>query len=49
MSDPGVAAILAKFPGAKVIDVRMPDAPETLDVEDAMPEPGIEPADDDEI
>jgi len=27
-SDPTVAAILARFPGAKVIDVRIPDAPE---------------------
>ena len=27
-SDPTVAAILARFPGAKIIDVRIPDAPE---------------------
>lgn len=27
-SDPAVAAILARFPGAKIIDVRIPDAPE---------------------
>jgi DNA polymerase-3 subunit gamma/tau len=27
-NDPAVAAILAKFPGAKVIDVRIPDAPD---------------------
>ena len=27
-SDPAVAAILSRFPGAKVIDVRIPDAPE---------------------
>ena len=26
-SDPAVAAILARFPGAKIIDVRIPDAP----------------------
>jgi DNA polymerase III subunit gamma/tau len=48
-SDPAVAAILAKFPGAKVIDVRIPDAPEVPDTDDVMPDPGIEPADDDEI
>ena len=27
-SDPTVAAILSRFPGAKIIDVRIPDAPE---------------------
>ena len=27
-SDPTVAAILARFPGARIIDVRIPDAPE---------------------
>jgi DNA polymerase-3 subunit gamma/tau len=48
-ADPAVAAIIAKFPGARVIDVRIPDAPDTLDAEDAPAEPGIEPADDDEI
>jgi len=45
-SDPTVAAILARFPGAKVIDVRIPDAPEAETVEAEVPvEP---PADDDE-
>ncbi|TGP51189.1 DNA polymerase III subunit gamma/tau [bacterium M00.F.Ca.ET.230.01.1.1] len=44
-SDPTVAAILARFPGAKIIDVRIPDVP---DVEEA--EVPVEPAaDDDEI
>jgi DNA polymerase-3 subunit gamma/tau len=33
-NDPTVAAILAKFPGAKVIDVRIPDAP-AADLPDA--------------
>jgi DNA polymerase-3 subunit gamma/tau len=33
-NDPTVAAILAKFPGAKVIDVRIPDAPDAEDGED---------------
>jgi DNA polymerase-3 subunit gamma/tau len=46
-SDPTVAAILEGFPGAKIIDVRIPDAPE-VDAADAdMPiEPPLE--DDDE-
>ncbi|MCZ8545672.1 DNA polymerase III subunit gamma/tau [Mesorhizobium qingshengii] len=45
-SDPTVAAILARFPGAKVIDVRIPDAPEAETAEADVPvEP---PTDDDE-
>ena len=44
-SDPAVAAILARFPGAKIIDVRIPDAPETA-TEDA--DLLIEPATDDD-
>ncbi|MER9047406.1 DNA polymerase III subunit gamma/tau [Mesorhizobium sp. M0923] len=45
-SDPTVAAILARFPGAKIIDVRIPDAPEADAAEGEVPvEP---PADDDE-
>lgn len=45
-SDPTVAAILARFPGAKIIDVRIPDAPEADADETEVPvEP---PADDDE-
>jgi len=48
-ADPAVAAILAKFPGAKVIDVRIPDAPDALSAEEAALEPGLDPAEDDEI
>ncbi|MEX0407560.1 DNA polymerase III subunit gamma/tau [Aquibium sp. LZ166] len=48
-SDPAVAAILARFPGSKIIDVRIPDAA----VAGAMDDPSlpVEPAveDDDEI
>ncbi|PZV37365.1 DNA polymerase III subunit gamma/tau [Mesorhizobium kowhaii] len=45
-SDPTVAAILARFPGAKIIDVRIPDVPEADSTEAEVPvEP---PADDDE-
>ncbi|WP_292647577.1 hypothetical protein, partial [Mesorhizobium sp.] len=45
-SDPTVAAILARFPGAKIIDVRIPDAPEAEATEAEVPvEP---PADDDD-
>ena len=42
-SDPTVAAILARFPGARVIDVRIPDAPEAdLGPVDLPPGPPIE-------
>lgn len=45
-SDPAVAAILAKFPGARIIDVRIPEAPEADEQPaDLPPEP---PADDDD-
>lgn len=45
-SDPTVAAILARFPGAKIIDVRIPDAPEVdTDKTEVPVEP---PTDDDE-
>ncbi|CDX23011.1 DNA polymerase III subunits gamma and tau [Mesorhizobium sp. ORS 3324] len=46
-SDPTVAAILARFPGAKIIDVRIPDVPEVEGTDADLP---VEPAaDDDEI
>ena len=32
-SDPAVAAVLARFPGAKIIDVRIPDAAEAADID----------------
>ncbi|TPI42720.1 DNA polymerase III subunit gamma/tau [Mesorhizobium sp. B3-1-9] len=44
-SDPTVAAILARFPGAKIIDVRIPDVP---DVEEAEADLPVEPAADDD-
>ena len=34
-ADPAVAAILSRFPGAKIIDVRIPDAPETTQTDEA--------------
>ena len=43
-NDPAVAAILSRFPGARIIDVRIPDAPEA-ETEDVPPEAA---ADDDE-
>ena len=48
-SDPAVAAILSRFPGAKIIDVRIPDAAVAETVDD--PSLPVEPAgeDDDEI
>jgi DNA polymerase-3 subunit gamma/tau len=46
-NDPAVAAILARFPGAKIIDVRIPNAPEAQAGDaDLPPEPAV---DDDEI
>ncbi|HEY4192887.1 MAG TPA: DNA polymerase III subunit gamma/tau, partial [Mesorhizobium sp.] len=45
-SDPAVAAVLARFPGAKIIDVRIPDSPDAeISETDLPPEP---PADDDD-
>ncbi len=44
-NDPTVAAILARFPGAKIIDVRIPDAPEEAEADQGLP---IEPAADDD-
>jgi DNA polymerase-3 subunit gamma/tau len=41
-ADPNVAAILARFPGAKIVDVRLPDTATTTDADDlpadAMPD-----------
>jgi DNA polymerase-3 subunit gamma/tau len=42
-ADPNVAAILARFPGAKIVDVRLPDAVEP----EAAAEPPAGPAPDD--
>jgi DNA polymerase-3 subunit gamma/tau len=51
-NDPSVAAILARFPGAKIIDIRLPDAVETPEIEiesDEVPiDPGIGDLDDDD-
>jgi DNA polymerase-3 subunit gamma/tau len=50
-ADPNVAAILARFPGAKIVDVRLPDAAATVDADDlpagAVPD-GIEQDETDE-
>jgi len=48
-SDPAVSAILSRFPGARIIDVRIPNAPENETSEiDMPPDPGIDPAADDD-
>ncbi|TGP20454.1 MULTISPECIES: DNA polymerase III subunit gamma/tau [unclassified Mesorhizobium] len=44
-SDPTVAAILARFPGAKIIDVRIPEVPEAEEADADLP---VEPSADDE-
>jgi DNA polymerase-3 subunit gamma/tau len=44
-NDPTVVAILARFPGAKIIDVRIPNAPEA---EPAAADMAIEPAPDED-
>jgi DNA polymerase-3 subunit gamma/tau len=48
-SDPTVAAILAKFPGAKIIDVRIPDAPEAETAETELPPGAVGDDDDDDL
>ncbi len=51
-SDPAVAAILSRFPGAKIIDVRIPDAPEAAESDDAGDAAALDLApgeDDDEL
>jgi DNA polymerase-3 subunit gamma/tau len=46
-SDPAVAAILARFPGSKIIDVRLPSTPEADDAEtETPPDPGGDDDDD---
>ena len=42
-ADPAVAAVLAAFPGARIIDVRIPDQPDALSIDAAPP-----PADDED-
>ena len=44
-NDPAVAAILSRFPGAKIIDVRLPGAP---DVDEAETETPPDPVADDD-
>ena len=47
--DPAVAAILQKFPGARVIDVRLPAAPEEVPGAEGMPVEALPDDDDDDI
>ncbi len=44
-NDPTVAAILTRFPGAKVIDVRVPNGPDEAQTDQELP---VEPAADDD-
>lgn len=44
-ADPDVAAILAKFPGAKIIDVRITTPDDDADLEMQMPDPGVDNGD----
>jgi len=47
-ADPAVAAILATFPGAKIIDIRIPEAvAETADIEPDLDNPPVDPGIDD--
>ncbi len=52
-ADPAVAAILSRFPGAKIIDVRIPDAPDEVEadtgLDEAAPDAGPAEDDDDEL
>jgi len=45
-SDPAVAAILARFPGAKIIDVRIPDAPDIPNIDADLPPEAVTEDDD---
>ncbi|MFC5036766.1 DNA polymerase III subunit gamma/tau [Tianweitania sediminis] len=47
-ADPAVAAILAKFPGAKIIDIRIPEAAAEaeLDLDNLPVDPGLDDPDD---
>ena len=49
-ADPAVAAILAAFPGARIVNVRLPQAVEEPDAADdaVAPDPGVDPAEDDD-
>ncbi len=44
-ADPDVAAILAKFPGAKIIDVRITTPDDDTELEMQMPDPGVDNGD----
>ncbi len=44
-ADPDVAAILATFPGAKIIDVRITTPDDDTDLEMQMPDPGVDSGD----
>ncbi|WP_272906618.1 DNA polymerase III subunit gamma/tau [Pseudochrobactrum asaccharolyticum] len=44
-ADPDVAAILAKFPGAKIIDVRITTPDDDAELEMQMPDPGVDNGD----
>ncbi|GAA4128141.1 DNA polymerase III subunit gamma/tau [Aminobacter aganoensis] len=49
-ADPTVAAILSRFPGAKIIDVRLPTQPDAPDLDtdtELPPDPGVDNDDDD--
>ena len=46
--DPDVAAILAAFPGAKIIDVRLAETGEDADIDDENFDPSAIPVDPDE-
>ena len=47
-SDPTVASVLARFPGARIIDVRIPDAAQAEADDDATDLPAEPAGDDDE-
>ncbi|HWD14676.1 DNA polymerase III subunit gamma/tau [Pseudochrobactrum sp. sp1633] len=47
-ADPDVAAILAKFPGAKIIDVRITTPDDDTELEMQMPDPGVDSGDSDD-
>ncbi|WP_028032234.1 DNA polymerase III subunit gamma/tau [Chelativorans sp. J32] len=48
-ADPTVAAILQSFPGARILDVRIPDAVDAEQADGAPPEPDLGDDDDDDL
>ena len=47
-ADPAVAAILARFPGARIVNIRLPEAKDTAGSDEKPPSTDLPPEDDEE-